>query len=334
MKLGNIPSKLKFFIRQPEKVSFRWDDIEGGERNFEVSPCYISDASNKKTLETGENWAKNRNYSDRNLKFETLETNNEPFDNLRVITLEIRDQGGRAYKVVADIGDKKNLYFDLREDVLLDIIYNIGIQPNGLISGQFIFAKVGAQMKPIRIGSFLHEKMIEATKFDEKKVLSDLKIGGVYKNKKDEEFTYLGQYWTREPEFIFSESRVSYYNKNLKDIKFSAPFLVHVFHSYWDKNEKGYWFYQEDNQCGKKGETTDYGLTMVKKHSFKEYVKNRKVPENYAELVKEKIVKHYSKSESTYSSMSEHGLFGQYAKLLCLSADKDYIHPLLKNFIK
>lgn len=336
MKLGNIPQKLKFFIRKPEKVSFRWDDVEGGERDFNVLPCYISDATNKKTLETGENWAKNRNYSDRNSKFETLETNNEPFTNLRVITLEIRDQGGRAYKVCADIGDKKNLYFDMREDVLLDSLFQVGIEKGGIIPGEFIFAKVGAQMKPVRVNSFLHEKMIEATQYDEKKPVADLEIGGVYRNKRGDEACYLGQYWAREPLISFEErDYYSRYDQLIKTLSFAKPRLVHVFHSHWDEND--YWFHSKDDEdYYKKGEPTAYNLTIVLKHSFKEKVKNKKVPEGYVELVKEKIIKRYCepKKLERYPKMSVNGLFGQQAKLLTLSLDKDYVHPMLKEYTK
>ncbi len=350
MKTGNIPKKLKFFIRKPEDVRWRWDDVEGGEITNKVCPCYVSDADNKATLSTGESWAGNRGWGDKGNTFETLETNNEPFTNLRIITLEIRDKGGRAYKVCADIGDKKNLYFDLKEDVLLDSLIQVGINAGGVIPGEFIFARVGSQMKPIRLNSHLYTKMVQATEFDKIKPIDDLVVGGIYKNKRGDEAVYLGQYWARDAEIEFDTShyRYSYYKRSIKSISLKKAVIHHVFteswkhesHEHvngkWTKLSTDLWFYSRDDTGSSKyyskGDPIGYGLTIVKKHSFKEKIGQTEVPDGFMDKFKERTIARYSEKKETYPHMCEHGLFGAQIKLLTLSKDRDFIHPLLKDF--
>jgi len=205
-KAGSIPKDLTLFARKEVTVQFNWEDVEGGEIKHKVRPVYISDSANAKTKETGLAWASMGygyfNYETR--KWDTnkepatiVETPNVPFSNLQIVTLEIRDKGGRAYKCKADIGDVKGAYFDMREDVLLDCMFQQGIQVGGIVEGPFIFARVNSQMKPIRIGSLLHELMIEATEHNEKATIEDYEIGGVYTNKKGEEAVYLGIGYSR-----------------------------------------------------------------------------------------------------------------------------------------
>ena len=85
----------------------------------------------------------------------------------------------------------------MREDVMLDCMFQQGIGVGGIVEGPFIFARVGSQMKPVRVGSLLHSLMIEATEHNEKAAIKDYEIGGVYANKKGEEAVYLGIGYTR-----------------------------------------------------------------------------------------------------------------------------------------
>ena len=103
---------------------------------------------------------------------------NKPISGLRVLSLEHRGQGGRAYKVVTPDG----FYFDLREDILLDTMKTEGVAPGGILRGQYIWARVGAEMKLVRKGSELFRALLEAS---ERSILSaiplkQLKVGTVY----------------------------------------------------------------------------------------------------------------------------------------------------------
>lgn len=136
-----------------------------------------------------------------NDEYTEFERPNTPMVGLRIIGLVIRGQGGRAYQVLVD----GKYVFDLREDVLLDAMLNDGIGKNGALFGSYIFASVGSSMKLIRVGSLLHEKMIAATDYKTMKKITDLEVGGIYRNKK-ETVLYLGYVYTRALHVEWSES--------------------------------------------------------------------------------------------------------------------------------
>lgn len=165
---GNIPEKITILTRQPYKVG-----------NVDVIPAFVSDAKNEATLETGRTWSKGRYWSDKNEPGpEYVSRENKGVGGYRILDLEVRSEGGRAYKVVSPEG----FYVDLREDVLLDTIQEVGISAGGILNGTYLFATVGSQMKLIREGSALHKDLIGATtRRNSKKISSkDLEIGGVY----------------------------------------------------------------------------------------------------------------------------------------------------------
>lgn len=164
---GNIPEKITILTRKPEKV-------EG----VEVIPAFISDATNAKTLETGRTWAKGWYHKSDVTGPEVVGRENKGAAGYRILDLEVRSEGGRAYKVVSPEG----FYVDLREDVLLDTIQEVGISPGGVLNGTYLFATVGSQMKLIREGSSLHTELIGATTRRNNKKISekDLEVGGVY----------------------------------------------------------------------------------------------------------------------------------------------------------
>ncbi len=343
---GNIPKNLRLFIREEQTVTWRWEDVEEGKRETKVRPAYISDADNKKTCETGKAWAESKKWDYTYSKYvdsksTVVDVPNKPFSGLRIITLEIRDKGGRAYKVAADIGGIPNVYFDMREDVLLDCLFNGNLMKEGFVAGDFIFARVGSQMKPIRVGSLLHTKMIEATKLDSQ-AACQLEIGGVYESKNGARAVYLGEYWTfdipsSERGYTYSGGQYVY---DTAKIKIGKPIKVHVFNQHFllkypkerQKTETfNIWYYTKDDNSGgrmkrKVGDVSVYQLQMVKSHSYKEKIDQVEVPKDYVDTV----VKQFSdQTSSPYVNYAQvvHG------KLLCLSKERGYIHPLMQPFV-
>jgi hypothetical protein len=69
---------------------------------------------------------------------------NTPMDNLYLDDIDVRMEGGRAYKVYNADDDT---YFDVREDQMLQAILKYGIQPGGKIGGKWVFAMNHTQMK-------------------------------------------------------------------------------------------------------------------------------------------------------------------------------------------
>ena len=198
MKSGNIPKDIKVFIRGPIDLKFRWDDIGIDEsiKSIKCNPVFVTDDTNKKTQATAQWWA--TGYKDAD--FETITLPNDPFGGVRIIGLDIRGNGGRAWQVLLF-----NKYLvDMREDVLMDAMLHDGVGPGGKINGQFMFAMVSSEMKLIRVGSLLHSKMVQSTNMNNRKSITDYEIGGVYTNKHDAKI-YLGHLYTTQ---IKSETQV------------------------------------------------------------------------------------------------------------------------------
>jgi len=125
----------------------------------------------------------------------TLEVPNDPIATLELYDIERRSEGGRAWKVGVPLEEgAARLLVDLREDVLLDVIL-MGKAAKGILQGPFIWAINGSQMRLVRVGSTLHKSIELAEKRQAAKPIPSAAwiFGGVYADKHDKEFVYLGQ---------------------------------------------------------------------------------------------------------------------------------------------
>lgn len=179
--LGNIPQKVTFIAKPPILVD---DEV--------VHPAFVSDADNEVTLATGQRWKEGHSWKTTagQPAREDFTMKNQPRSGYRLLDLEVRDEGGRAYKVTSPEG----YYLDLREYVLLDTILNVGIAAGGLLNGEYLFAVQGSQMKLVRYGSELYQELTEATERRQSKKIGvkDRTVGGIYKNIKGETFVFGG----------------------------------------------------------------------------------------------------------------------------------------------
>lgn len=123
-----------------------------------------------------------------------LNLKNEPITGLRVIDLERRGNGGRAYKVI----DRNNYCFDIREDQLLESMVNLGIDQGGVLRGEWVWVADNG-MKLIRKNSAEYDKSFANNTFVSKKPIpkSQLKPGFIYKSKSIEAL-FVGWYWVWE----------------------------------------------------------------------------------------------------------------------------------------
>lgn len=194
---GKLPDKVTYFCGREERVSFTWDvsNIKSKKQTITVRPAYISDADNEKTCNSGREWAdaqKNSPWRGGGLPSVVERTeDNAPMTGIKIITLEHRGNGGRAYKVVTPQG----FYVDLREDVLLDAMLEVGIEKGGILCGEYVWGRVGSQMKLIRVDSELYESLVDATERKETKKIptKDLKYGHVYQTVGGSHAVYLGR---------------------------------------------------------------------------------------------------------------------------------------------
>lgn len=189
--VGNIPENITYFSSSTKKPESYWenDALHEGWVGQEVTPAFCSDATNEKTKETGRNWA-NGWWNDKKVKVVETTSKNDPIKGIKIVSLEKRSEGGRAYKVVTP----DNYYFDLREDVLMDTMLNAGISKNGILNGTYVWARVGAEMKLVRTGSDLHKALLVATEDRSLKKLNygNLQVGHIYKGKGKDQYVFLG----------------------------------------------------------------------------------------------------------------------------------------------
>jgi hypothetical protein len=189
---GKISDKIVYIHSHSKEVGFKWDDDdETKEQNKRlVTPAFCAEADNTKSIKTGKQWAKGRLWHAKDT-YDTLveERDNKPI-RVEIVSKEHRSQGGVVWKVVSD-----GFWFDLRNDVLLDVMLNSKIE-NGKIKDKFIWAKLGSQMRLVRIGSELHQALIDSTNLGEAKVLTEYVVGQLYESK-TQKYIYMGRHTSK-----------------------------------------------------------------------------------------------------------------------------------------
>ena len=199
-----IPSQIKYIFSAPYDTTRYFDDLNEGEVET-VLPAFPADAGNPRSIETGTEWATRRHRHhvwnpERRLwqgtttyEVESYLSDNSPIQNVQLCSLEKRSEGGRAYKVIIPIGNRQ-FWVDLREDILLDTCRHSTVT-NGLFDCEFIWARVGSEMKLVRIGSGLHNELIQNTEDRQLKNIPKrgLEIGGIYRTKGKDQVVYFGE---------------------------------------------------------------------------------------------------------------------------------------------
>lgn len=321
VRTGHIPTEITYIFAGTQKVCQTWDDVDQPEHErtyAEVVPAFCSDADNEKTIETGKYWANQRctqwDYETKKqvqtaqVGMKTME--NKPISGLRVLSLEHRGQGGRAYKVVTPDG----FYFDLREDILLDTMKTDGVAPGGILNGQYIWARVGAEMKLVRKDSELFRALLEAS---ERSILSSipskqLKVGTVYETKSGERGLFLGfvdfwDYkltWPNGKDTHFNRRQIQYRSQQYGNgNKPDLPTVTRTFH----KKEMlwftiSHWMYANEKQDPTQKLLNDslveaelsYHYNLKKSHTMvKKVLEGIVVPADIVERIRDK-------SETTY----------------------------------
>jgi hypothetical protein len=190
--VGNIPENITYFSSSTKKLESYWenDSLHAGWVGQEVTPAFCSDTTNVKTMDTGRSWAEGGHWNQNKKPVKEKNIKNDPIKGIRIVSLEKRSEGGRAYKVVTP----DNYYFDVREDVLMDTMIEEGIEKNGILNGSFVWARVGAEMKLVRVDSDLHKALVIATadRTLKKFGYGDLEVGHIYKGKSAECYLFLG----------------------------------------------------------------------------------------------------------------------------------------------
>lgn len=163
--------------RKPTKI----EDLDGN--SIDVYPTFAFNDVSKTARSTAERWANSNDITT---------FNNEPF-RVKLINLDVRSEGGRAYKVI----DESSRLFDLREDQLLAAIRVGGINRGGTLNCYVIWGSLSSQTRLVVVGSTLHEKMIEndakRAAFSSQSILWNPSPGDIGRDKFDVEFIFMGQ---------------------------------------------------------------------------------------------------------------------------------------------
>jgi hypothetical protein len=180
---GNIPKQITYVLTLPKEQTFSLG--EEAEETITVTPSFISDASNQRTLETGRKWARRGFFKFirdpfgseivQGPVFEQTVTN-EPIFDVRILGLEQRGNGGRAYKVLLN----ETYLVDLREDVLMETMLKHGVSPGRKLGGSFIWAKVSNQMKLVLVTGEIEKSLTKIEQIKQEKKPIVLTPGGIY----------------------------------------------------------------------------------------------------------------------------------------------------------
>lgn len=134
-------------------------------QTYRIHPCFAVDSDSEKMVKMAKRWSSgitggwqthvNKLVGGAHLPDVVIPNN--PISNLKIISMESREEGGRAYKVITD----DNKLFDFREDVLFDAIMNTGINNSGELPGQYIWVRTSPQnFKLYRLGSKLLNELV------------------------------------------------------------------------------------------------------------------------------------------------------------------------------
>ncbi len=199
---GGIPDKITYVVKQAHAVTRGWHGLDDLHIAAPVTaaPAFPVDPESKSSMETAVRWAEgwgNKNPS------RSVVGDNAPIKEVEVITIDVRAEGGRAYKVrLLDVAEG-DLYVDMREDVVLDAMLVNGVKKGGIVKGPFVWGRLHSQLRLVRVGSSLHDAMVKAADRMAEKVVSakDHVVGGIYLNRKLEALMYLGKCDIDWPEY-------------------------------------------------------------------------------------------------------------------------------------
>ena len=162
----------------------------------QVKPTYFYDPSSKNQEQSALDWAQGRVYShNATPNAKALVRPNIPMSNLYLCDINVRMEGGRAYKVYnAD----DMTYFDVREDQMIQAILKYGIQAGGKIGGEWIWALNHTQMKCFLVDSVEYQHALQKHKASislGNKLTKGFKVGHVYTGKTGQaRYIYLGRF--------------------------------------------------------------------------------------------------------------------------------------------
>ena len=192
---GTIPAKVNYVYNdcsRPVKIGI--NDFHIPADTINAHPLFVVDAKNKNTLKTAIRSAdsEKRYYHDGKTVTQICDTvieerDNSPISNLKVV-------GNNHYRNNVKVLIEDKFYADLSYDTFVEASMNSGIK-DGLLQGEFVWARKHSQILLVRVGSDTHSLLNELCLLKSLPLLKSkqLQVGGIYKNKSGDESVYLGK---------------------------------------------------------------------------------------------------------------------------------------------
>ena len=180
---GYIPEKIVYICKAEKTITPHFGDTNEEFFKTAAKPAFPVDPNKTATVETARSWATRYNYNEEvNTQPIEIEMSNEPIYEVQLVDLEIRAEGGRAYKAIVH----GSFLVDIREDVMLEAMLVKGVRQGTFIASSFIWARVGSQMKLVRVGSSLHADIKAAHERRQQPKISSkqLKAGKIYNSQR------------------------------------------------------------------------------------------------------------------------------------------------------
>lgn len=208
---GYIPEKILYVCKQSESITPKFSDTDEEFFSTSAMPAFPVDPTRENTVESARKWAQGYGYNSKDEVHKEVEMPNEPIYEVQIVDLEIRGEGGRAYKAIVH----GSFLVDIREDVILEAMLEKGIRQGNFISCNFIWCRVGTQMKLVRNGSSLHKAVQKAHILKQQKKVStkNLVAGTIYQNIQGK-CIFLGFVKTADLKLHYVNKRTSFFNRD------------------------------------------------------------------------------------------------------------------------
>lgn len=223
VSFGYIPSEVLWVYSGPKKATNHWDQVEKGSFSpATVIPVSVAIPDDENSLAFARDYATRLSYdfNDRTKKVAEIKEvlmENKPTTGFKFFGLGTRYTDNKPVgRVTYPNFDKTqpDLYFDLWQDILVDLLRTEGVDPNGFIRGSYVWGRINSEVRLIRVGSELYEALIES---GERVILASipkakLVPGRVYENKQGNVAVFLGLVDTKELGLTWPNGKSSWYN--------------------------------------------------------------------------------------------------------------------------
>lgn len=197
--VGNIPEKISYIYADEEEINVgsKYDIFTNADEihkntKLKVHTTAVADSSREFEIDDAINlvttyWQPVKGYVTRPHYVD--ETTNDPIKNVQIVSI-LESGSNTSYKVLIN-----NKYYTLiYDDIVMDSMFKMGIDPGGILKGEYIWAKVNKSMKLIRIGSEIHNHILDYQRRSSLKKLGKREFvpGGIYQDLRKNIHIFIG----------------------------------------------------------------------------------------------------------------------------------------------